>query len=118
MKRRQKFVYLAALCFNTAVTAGIYIFANMREFLPIMWIYNIAVCILACAFLYLYMKDKVSEADNAEKDNGGDSRKRKKRMKILLLFLMPFLIVLLCDYTYVLFLSQDEFFSKIINLFK
>ena len=83
-----------------------------------MWIYNIAVCILACAFIYLYMKDKVNSAENAEKDNVGDSQKRKKGMKILLLFLLPFVIVLLCDYTYVLFLSQDEFFSKIINLFK
>ena len=117
---KKNLLYLVALVLNLCIAGGVYIFANNIQFLGIMWIYSAAACIGICACIYLYMKNRLAEADEklSGKEHDIDAQnKRKDKMKIVIVVFMPFLAVLMCDLIYLYMLADSEIFSEIMSLF-
>lgn len=122
MTRKQKIKNLLALFVNLCVVGGIYIFANMRSFLPIVWIYAALTAVGSCVYIYLYMKDRIEQTNPpegaSEQHIAKMSQKRKKNMRTAVIIFLPFIIVMLCDCTYLLLLSDSEFFKAVVNIFR
>lgn len=122
MTRKQKLKNLLALFVNLCIVGGIYIFANMRGFLPIVWIYAAFTTVGSCLYIYLYMKDRISDANPPEGASEQHieqmSQKRKKNMRTAVVIFLPFIIVMLCDCTYLLLLSDSEVFKAVSNIFR
>ena len=116
MTRKQKVKNVLALFVNLCIVGGIYIYANMRMFLPIVWIYAAFTVVGSCLYIYLYMKDRIADANPpeglSEQHIEEMSQKRKKNMRTAVI------IVLLCDCTYLLLLSDSEVFKAVGNIFR
>lgn len=115
---------LLILIFNLCIVGGIYIFANKMRFLPIMWIYSLVACVSICVYIYLYMKNNIENAKPMREgrtilseEEREKAAKRRKNMQVLVLIFLPFTIVLLCDYTYLLLLADSQFFKSLTSLF-
>ncbi len=122
MTRKQKIKNILALFVNLCIVGGIYIYANMRMFLPIVWIYAAFTVAGSCLYIYLYMKDRIADAnppeDASEQRIEEMSQKRKKNMRTAVIIFLPFIIVMLCDCTYLLLLSDSEVFKAVGNIFR
>ncbi len=113
---------IAILASGTFVVAGIYIAAMKMHFLPVFHIYWIITAVLLCVFAFstkrceqLYAKNmgkdgKMSEAAKAE------HLERTKKVKYLLLVLLPFLFTVIGDTVYVLILQDSGIFEALKNL--
>ncbi len=119
MTRKQKVKYLISLIAVLCIVGGVYIFANQMHFLPIMWIYSIIAGVGACIYIYLYMKNKaiLAQQENSDGIDQVAAKKRSKLIKLVTIIFLPFVIVLLCDYTYVLLLADSDLFKSFSNLF-
>lgn len=97
---------LLILILATGLAAGIYIAAAKYRFEPIFHLYWIVSTILLCTALFLdkqneyrYTKERTLDPIRAE----GAYYKRKKRVKYVVLALLPFLLTVLVDTVYLLF---------------
>ncbi len=120
MTRKQKVKYLISLVLVLCVVGGIYIFANNMHFLPIMPIYSAISCVGACVYIYLYMKHKTSLCDEQASGICDETAKkhREKLLKLSAVIFLPFIIVLLCDFTYLLLLADSDVFKSVTNFLK
>ena len=123
--KSQKARSLILLAVNLAIVGGVYMFANRMHFFPIMWIYPAIVIISCCGYIYLHMKDEIENAKPSREgrsilsdEERRSAEKRKKLKKLWVLIFLPFLITILCDYTYLLILSDNHFFTAIMEMFK
>lgn len=114
---------LAILTGGTFIVAGVYIAAMKMHFLPIFHIYWIITAVLLCVFAFstkrceqLYMQNMGKDGKMSE---GAKSEhlKRTKKVKYLLLVLLPFLFTVIGDTVYVLILQDSGIFEAIKNLF-
>lgn len=106
---------------GTAVTAGIYMTALHLHFAPIMPIYWIITGILLMIFLYFnkkneYLYTKMTTDRTPSEDEKKDFRQRTKKVKYLLIALIPFLFTLIGDLVYLYFLKDLDIFGAIKNL--
>lgn len=109
------------LIFGTALVAGIYMTAIHMMFAPIMHIYWILTAILLMAFLFFksrneYLYDKIISAGNPSEEEKTAHLKRTKKLKYLLLVLLPFLFTLIGDTVYLFILKDLDIISAIKNL--
>ena len=110
----------AVLVPATALAAGIYIAAVRLRFEPIFHIYWLVSTVLLCAALFLD-KQKEYRYTKDRQDVGADEAARryalrKKRVKFVLLALLPFLFTVLADAVYLLFLSDLHIFQAVSDL--
>lgn len=110
-------LFLVSLIF----VAGTYMLANRLMFSPIWAIYQIVTVVTVCIYIYLYMSnEKKTEKEQSELTTEEAEKKaesRKNVMKIFVAIFLPFLITILCDYTYLLLLSEQEWFKSLTNIF-
>lgn len=103
------------------LVAGIYMFANRLMFYPVMAIYQIISLISVCVYMYLHMSRETKLQRDKEKHGVEEAIKREdKRImteKIFVAVFLPFIITVLCDYTYLLLLSDQDWFIALMNLF-
>lgn len=117
----KKLKYLFLLILNTLIAAGIYIFAARAYFLPIMAIYQILSIFALCGYLFLFYRHN-NEIGKA-KMNGKELdevlvEKRRKGMKLFMVFLFPFVFVVLFDYIYLFLLADNPFFKSLFQLIR
>ena len=103
------------------VVAGIYMTANKFMFYPIMAIYQIISLITVCVYMYLHMSRASKLIKEKETLGVEEAIKREdKRIvfeKIFVAIFLPFVVTILCDYTYLLLLSDQDWFIALMNLF-
>ncbi len=102
MKNKSGIKYFLLLLVGLCVFGGIYIYANLMYFLPIMWIYSSLSVVGTCIYIYLNMRY-------------GDDEQHKHQKKLTVAIFLPFIIVLLFDFTYLLLLADNPMFIKIRN---
>ncbi len=113
---------LAILAAGTFIVAGVYIAAMKMHFLPIFHIYWIITAILLCAFAFSTKRCEQLYAENLGKDGKmsesakSEHLKRTKKVKYLLLVLLPFLFTVIGDTVYVLILQDSGIIEAIKNL--
>lgn len=97
---------LLILVLATGLAGGVYIFAAKHRFAPIFHLYWILSTALVCTALYLdkknvylYTKEQAADPEKALAAYGA----RKKRVKYVILALLPFLFTVLADTVYLLF---------------
>ena len=115
-----KIVFLLILF--TAIITGIYIAAVKLRFEPIFHLYWIISAVLACAAAvlqkrneYLYTKDMASGVSQAQSE--ASRGQRLKRIKYLLIILIPFLFTVFADAVYLLFLADLDIFKAVADVF-
>lgn len=97
---------LLILVLATGLAAGVYIAAAKYRFEPIFHLYWIVSTVLVCTALFL---DKQNEYRYTKEQSLDPERakcayyKRKKRVKYVVLTLLPFLLTVLVDTIYLLF---------------
>jgi len=106
---------------GTAVVAGIYMTALQLHFAPIMPIYWTIAGILLMIFLYFNMKNeylytKMTTGRTPSEEEKKDFRRRTKKLKYLLIVLLPFLFTLIGDMVYLYFLKDLDILGAIKNL--
>lgn len=101
---------LLILVLATALAVGVYVFAAKHRFAPVFHLYWILSTVLLCAALYLdkrnvylYTKEQAIDPERATAAYGA----RKKRVKYVILTLLPFLFTVLADTVYLLFFVKD-----------
>ena len=103
------------------VVAGAYMFAIKAAFYPIMAIYQIVSIVTICIYIYLYMRNEkltAKEEQSLSKDEAiYKQKKRKIVLKRYVALFLPFIVTIMCDYTYVLLLSEQDWFVALINFF-
>ena len=119
MKKMKKLGYLLLLIFNTAIAAGIYYFAARAYFLPIMAIYQMLSIVAICLYLFLFYRHN-NEIGKA-KLQGVEIpeallQKRRKTIKLCMVFGFPFVFVVIWDYIYLLLLANNPLFKNILGL--
>ncbi len=119
--RKKNLKYFLLFLVSLTAVAAVYMLANRFMFYPIMAIYQIVSILTVCIYIFLYMSnEKKTEKEQSELPaNEAQVRadKRKKVMKIFVALFLPFLVTILCDYTYLLLLSEQEWFISLINIF-
>ncbi len=114
-----KLKYLLSLILSLCITGGIYIFALKMHFFPIMAIYQIMAIFALCTYVFLAYRynDLLGRAkENGEEIDGEILLRRKKTLKTFIVIFCPFVLVVLCDYTYLLLLADNPFFQNLYNL--
>ena len=118
MKKAKYFILL--LCMLVLV-GGVYIAAIRAYFYPIMAIYQIIATISICGYilLFLYHNNEIGKA----KMNGRELdeklvQKRRERMKLYVALLLPFVIVVLVDYTFLLLFLDTPLYKAVANFLK
>lgn len=106
---------------GTAVVAGIYMTALQLHFAPIMPIYWTIAGILLMIFLYFntkneYLYTKMTTGRTPSEEEKKDFRQRTKKLKYLLIVLLPFLFTLIGDMVYLYFLKDLDILGAIKNL--
>jgi len=112
---------LLILILGTTLVAGIYMAALQMHFAPIIHIYWIITTLLLMAFLFVKMRNEslyaqMSATSSMTKEDIAQHRERTKKMKYLLLVLLPFLFTLFGDLVYLYILKDLDFFDAIKNL--
>lgn len=113
---------LAILASGTFAAAGIYIAAMKMHFLPIFHIYWIITAVLLCVFVFATKRCEQFYVQNMGKDGRmseeakAEHLVRTKRIKYLLLVLLPFLFTVIGDTVYVLILQDSGIFDALRKL--
>ncbi len=119
--RKKNLKYFLLFLVSLTVVASVYMLANRFMFYPIMAIYQIVSILTVCIYIYLYMSnEKKTEKEQSELTAEEAARKaesRKNVMKIFVAVFLPFVVTILCDYTYLLLLSEQDWFISLTNLF-
>lgn len=119
--RKKNLKYFLLFLVSLTVVASVYMLANTLLFYPIMAIYQIVSILTVCIYIYLYMsnekKTEKEQSELPEKQAEERADKRKKVMKIFVAVFLPFVVTILCDYTYLLLLSEQDWFISLTNLF-
>ena len=106
---------------SMVVVAGIYMLANRFMFYPIMAIYQIISLLTVCIYMYLHMSREAKLLKDKEKYGAEEALKREDKRfsfeKMYVAIFLPFVVTVLCDYTYLLLLSEQEWFISLMNLF-
>ncbi len=115
-----KLKYLLLLILNTCIAGSVYILALKLRFMPIMAIYQVLATISVC--IYIFLAYRYNNLLGIAKEKGVDAdeeklKRQKKTIKNFIVIFCPFLLVVLCDYTYLLLIANNPFFSKFLNLF-
>ena len=103
------------------LSGGVYIAAIKAYFYPIMAIYQIIATLAVCGYIYLFMHHN-NEIGKA-KMNGRELdekllHRRRERMKLYVALLLPFVIVVLADYTFLLLIADTPLYKTIVNFLK
>ena len=115
----KKLLYLLLLIFNTVIAAGIYYFAARAYFLPIMAIYQLLAIVAVCLYLFLFYRhnNEIGKAKmNGEEIDESILKKRRKTLKLCMVFGFTFVFVVLWDYIYLLLLADSPIFKSLFNL--
>ncbi len=107
---------------GTALAAAVYITAMTLHFMPIFHIYWAITASLILAFMvydkysvYRYTKDTAQTPDKSE-EYLSRYNKDRRRIKVLLLVLLPFLFTVLGDMIYLFFLRDLDVIQAVKNL--
>ena len=114
---------LFILLFGTIIVSGTYIYAIKAHFEPIFHIYWILSAVLLCCFIVAkayvengyekqLSKNRISEKDRQE------HYKKVRRLKYMLLVLMPFLFTIFGDAVYLFLLKDLKLFEALSSFFK
>lgn len=112
----KKLGLLLLLIVNTVIAAGVYYFAARAYFLPIMAIYQILAIAAICIYLYMFYRhnNEIGKSKiNGEELDEALLEKRRKNLKLCIVFGFPFVFVVIWDYIYLLLLSDNTFFKNI-----
>ena len=115
----KKLLYLLLLIFNTVIAAGIYYFAARAYFLPIMAIYQLLAIVAVCLYLFLFYRhnNEIGKAKmNGQEIDESILEKRRKTLKLCIVFGFPFVFVIIWDYIYLLLLADNPVFKSLFNL--
>ena len=120
MKNKNPMYFLIFLI-SLICVAGMYMLANRLMFYPIMAIYQVISLITLCLYMYLHMSRKAKLMRDKESLGVEEAIKREdKRIaleKAFVAVFFPFVVTVFCDYTYLLLLSDQEWFVALMNLF-
>ena len=116
-----KIKYLLLLILGTFIAASVYMFALKAHFFPIMAIYQVLAIISVCLYVFLFYRhnNEIGKARLSGKEPDMEQyKKRKKVIKLVVACLFPFVLVVLCDYIYLILLADNPLFQSIINFLK
>lgn len=117
-EKMKKLGYLLLLIINTAIAAGIYYFAARAYFFPIMAIYQILAIVAICLYLFLFYRHN-NEIGKAKMNHDQLDEvllgKRRKTIKLCMVFGFPFVFVVVWDYIYLLLLADNPLFKNILG---
>jgi len=114
-----KLKYLLCLIISLCITGSVYVYALKMHFLPIMAIYQVIAIFAICMYIFLAYRYNDLLGRAREKGEEADSDillRRKKNLKLFIVLFCPFVLVVLCDYTYLLLVADNPFFQNLYNL--
>ena len=118
----EKIKYPVLLIINTIiVTAIYYLLIDTLHFFPAMAIYQILAIIAICGYLFLVFKGR-NEMGKAAAENRELPpevlQKKRKELKIYIVFAFPFLFTVLIDYIYLLIFVDNPVIETITSSLK
>jgi len=120
--KKKNLKYFAIFLVSLVLVSGAYMLANSLMFYPIWAIYQIISMLTVCIYIYLYMnnekKTEKERSEFSEKEVAERQNLRKNKIKMFVSVFLPFLVTILCDYTYLLLLSEQDWFISLMNIFK
>lgn len=103
----KKLKYLILLLINIVIVSALYHYLlNSLHFFPIMAIYQIIAIVGICAYLLLFFhhNNEIGKAKMRGEELPFELiEKRRKRLKLTVVFLAPFVFTVLIDYIYLIF---------------